>query len=153
MGIQILYEPLGTHPEALKGFCVESNRIRCITVNSDLPECIQRVIIAHELCHAVNHRHSGVRAFHILNQTSVMEQDANLFAAELLLEDEEILNALTQNTTFFKAASSLYVPKELLEFKLRLLRWKGYQITESPILAHNDFLKQIDIPVDRDHCE
>jgi Zn-dependent peptidase ImmA (M78 family) len=82
-----------------------------------------------------------------------MEQDANLFAAELLLEDEDILNALTQNTTFFKAASSLYVPKELLEFKLRLLRWKGYQITESPILAHNDFLKQIDIPADRDHCE
>jgi predicted SprT family Zn-dependent metalloprotease len=55
-----------------------------------LPECIQRVIIAHELCHAVNHRHSGVRAFHIFNQTSVMEQDALKFLSPASLAPQPV---------------------------------------------------------------
>ena len=33
MGIKLLYQPLGTDPDAIKGFYLESKRIRTITVN------------------------------------------------------------------------------------------------------------------------
>lgn len=41
MGIKLLYQPLGTDPDAIKGFYLESKRIRTITVNCDLPVVIQ----------------------------------------------------------------------------------------------------------------
>lgn len=64
MGIKLLYQSLGTDPDAIKGFYLESKRIRTITVNSNLPTVIQRIIVSHELGHAVLHRKSGVKAFH-----------------------------------------------------------------------------------------
>ena len=56
MGIKLLYQPLGTDPDAIKGFYLESKRIRTITVNCNLPVVIQRIIVSHELGHAVLHR-------------------------------------------------------------------------------------------------
>ena len=53
MGIKLLYQPLGTDPDAIKGFYLESKRIRTITVNCDLPTVIQRIIVSHELGHGV----------------------------------------------------------------------------------------------------
>ena len=64
MNILLLSQALGNAPDAIKGFYLESKRIRTITVNYDLPEAVQRIVVAHELGHAVLHRHSGVHAFH-----------------------------------------------------------------------------------------
>lgn len=64
MNILLLSQALGNAPDAIKGFYLESKRIRTITVNCDLPEAVQRIIVAHELGHAVLHRHSGIHAFH-----------------------------------------------------------------------------------------
>lgn len=56
MGIRVLFQNMGSHESAVKGFFLESNRIRVITINSELPKIVQRIIAAHELCHAINHR-------------------------------------------------------------------------------------------------
>ena len=88
MNILLLSQSLGNDPDAIKGFYLESKRIRTITVNCDLPEAVQRIIVAHELGHAVLHRHSGIHAFHdigLFDESSLLEKDANLFAAEYLL--------------------------------------------------------------------
>ena len=53
MGITILLRPMGSHDTAIKGFFMECKRIKTITVNSDLPEIIQKIIVAHELGHAM----------------------------------------------------------------------------------------------------
>ena len=156
MGIHLLFEPLGLHPEAIKGFFLESNRIRTITVNSDLPEVIQKIIVAHELCHATNHRNSGLQTFHevtLFDQTSALERDANLFAAELLLDDRAVLETLNRDTTFFSAAAALYVPVELLDFKFRVMKWKGYKLIESPITARSNFLRDMEVPDEADIYE
>lgn len=155
MDIKLLYQAMGTHPHAVKGFFLEYKRISTITVNSDLPKNIQRIIVAHELGHACNHRNSGIHAFHelaLFDHTSQMEKDANLFAAELLLDDHEVLQVLNQDTTFFAAASALYVPVELLDFKFRVMKWKGYKLVEPPINAGNCFLKDMEVPDDADIC-
>lgn len=65
------------------------------------------------------------------------------FAAELLLSDDCVLNALNEDQFFFQAAKALYVPAELLDFKFRVMKRKGYKL-ESPIVSHGNFLKTIE---------
>ena len=66
MDIKLIFEPMGKDPDAPKGFFLECKRIRTITVNSDLPEVIQKIIVAHEIGHALFHRKTGIHAFHDL---------------------------------------------------------------------------------------
>lgn len=154
MGILLLFQPMGKHETAIKGFFMKCKRVRSITVNSDLPEIIQKIIVAHELGHATIHENSGVHAFHevaLFDQASDMEREANLFAAEYLLEDEEVLDVLNQDTTFFSAAAMLRVPMEMLDFKFRLMKWKGYKLMEPPICARGDFMRNMEVPDDADY--
>ena len=154
MGITLLPQPMGSHETAIKGFYMECKRIKSITVNSDLPEIIQKIIVAHELGHAVLHRTSTVQAFHevvMFDSSSIKEKEANLFAAELLLEDGEVLEALNQDVTFFSAAAQLCVPMEMLDFKFRLLKWKGYKMLESPIQVNSNFMRNMEVPENADY--
>lgn len=149
MGIILIPQSLGTAPDAVKGFYFEHRRIKTITVNSDLPAVIQRIILAHELGHASLHRTKTVHAFHdvwLFDECSAMEREANLFAAEYLLDDEDVIDTLNSDMTFFMAAASLYVPVELLDFKFRVMKWKGYKLVEPPIDARSNFLRDIALP-------
>ncbi len=149
MGILINPVAMGTDPDSIKGFFLRSKRIPVITVNSDLPDLVQRFIIAHELGHAILHKDRKVRYFHeagLFDQTSPMEKEANFFAAELLMKDEDVLEQINRDCTFFSAAAMLNVPAELLDFKFRLMKWKGYKMVEPPIHATNDFLRDIPLP-------
>jgi len=42
---------------------------------------------------------------------------------------------------FYQTAKCLYVPPELLDFKLRILQRQGVRII-APYIAHGDFLKR-----------
>ena len=70
---------------------------------------------------------------------------------ELLLEDGEVLEALNQDVTFFSAAAQLRVPMEMLDFKFRLLKWKGYKMLESPIQVNSNFMRNMEVPDDADY--
>lgn len=146
MGVLLLNEPMGGSPSACKGFYIRHARKQVITVNSDLPEELRRIILAHELGHAVLHKHvTGMRAFHdfqLFDETSVYEYEANIFAADFLMEDDRVLGLLNGDISFFGAASELNVPPELLDFKFRVLKRKGYKVIDPPIKAHSDFLKK-----------
>ncbi len=146
MGILLDYQPMGRSPLACKGFFICQSRIKSIVVNSDLARDLQRIVLAHELGHAVLHEEAArLRAFHdfsLYDASSVYEYEANLFAAEYLLEDAQVAERLNQDAFFFGVARELAVPPELLDFKFRILKQKGWQI-ESPIVARSDFLKGI----------
>ena len=153
MGILLLRQPMGIHNSAIKGFFMCCKRIPVITVNSDLPWIIQRIIVAHELGHAVLHRDEAIHAFHesvLYDQTTGMEREANMFAAELLLEDEAVLDALQVSTSFFDAAARLMVPQEILVFKLRIMKQKGYGLAEIPVQADSNFIRAMNIPGNHD---
>ena len=92
-------------------------------------------------------------AFHevtLFDDSSRYEKDANLFAAEYLLEDDRVLETLNADNTFFSAAAALYVPMELLDFKFRVMKWKGYKLVEPPISARSNFLRDLEVPDDAD---
>ncbi len=147
MKIKVSLEPMGLYDGCCKGFFLIHKRIKHITINSDLPDVIQRVILAHEIGHALLHAgKSSCAAFHeiiLFDATDATEYEANVFASELLLTDEDVLEALNDDMFFFQAASHLYVPAELLDFKFRILKRRGYKV-ESPIVANGDFLKNLE---------
>jgi Zn-dependent peptidase ImmA (M78 family) len=146
MGIIIEVMPLGSSENSCKGFFLYQSRKRHITINADLPEPVQRIILAHEIGHAVlHHKAAKVNAFHdfaLYDTSSQMEYEANLFAAEYLLDDDVVTERLSEDTFFFSVAKELEVPPELLDFKFRILKRKGWLI-ESPIQSNSDFLKHI----------
>lgn len=147
MNIQVSLVPMGLFEGCCKGFFLIHKRIKHITINSDLPKEYQRVILAHELGHAVLHaRKASGAAFHeiiLFDSTDTQEYEANVFASELLLTDDAVLEALNDDMFFFQAAKYLYVPSELLDFKFHILKRRGYKV-ESPIVSHGDFLKNIE---------
>ncbi len=148
LGICLLFQPMGTHENAIKGFVIGVDGVFTVTVNSDLPENIQRVIVAHELCHALKHCSDRVTSFSdsaLFDETSEMEKEANIFAAELLIDDNDILSLCDENVGFFELASQLLVPAELLEFKFRIMKQRGINIPEPPLNSHNNFLRSIKI--------
>lgn len=156
MGIIVRFEPMGKHEDAIKGFFIYQNRICVITINSDLPLVIQRIIAAHELGHAVLHKKRGACAFHevaLYDESIACEKEANFFAAEYLLEDDEVFETLNRDTTFFTCASILRVPMELLDFKFRVMKWKGYKLIEPPISASSTFLKDMEVPDNADYYD
>ena len=77
-------------PERLNGFYMETAAGRAIAVASRLDSVSARSCAAHELGHAVLHR--GINTVFMSDNTSFVsgryEREANLFAAALLLDDE-----------------------------------------------------------------
>jgi len=146
-GIILSYSDMGSFSGACKGFYLVQSRKQIIMLNSSLPEELRPVILAHEIGHAVLHRkETGLRAFHefaVFDQTSRMEYEANLFAAEFLMRDEDVLELLNGDMSFFQAARELGVPAELLDFKFRVLKRRGYQVVDPPMVSQGTFLKHL----------
>jgi len=143
-GISVLLRPMGSHEKSCKGFFLVNARCKVIVLNSDLPDCICRVILAHELGHAILHGINGISAYHefaMLNETDRMEYEANLFAAELLLDDNAVNDAILRGDDLFTTSSYLEVPPELLEFKLRIMQRYNKQM-QIPMYFRADFLKR-----------
>ncbi len=157
MGIIILFVPMGTYEGACKGFFLKQSRKRSITINSDLPEAMQRIIATHELGHAFLHAAAtGVNAFHdfaLFDNTSRMEYEANIFAAEFLMEDADVLERLNDDISFFGAAAELRVPAELLAFKFRAMKRKGYMLIDPPLMCSSNFLKDVEVGGDGDEAD
>ena len=146
LNIRIMMREMGNHEDSGKGACIISRRCITILLNSDLPKHILSIILSHELGHAILHRSiPGIKAFHDLSlnyaDSDVLERDANVFAAEFLLESDSVMEAIQENDDFFCASSLLCVPPELLDYKLRLMQDEGYSVNP-PQIARSNFLKR-----------
>jgi Zn-dependent peptidase ImmA (M78 family) len=83
----------------------------------------------------------GFQEIELFDIARPAEYEANVFAAELLIDDNELLKLLNDdNMSFFDVARELYIPAALLDFKFRVLKHKGYRI-EAPYIANGDFLR------------
>lgn len=142
LDIRIRYKDLGT---AIKAYYFYQFRIKNIVLNTRSGRIVQKILCAHELGHALLHGElaamRGFQELEMFDMTSRTEYEANLFAAELLIDDNELLELLNNSEkSFFGVAKELYVPAELLDFKFRILKSKGYHL-EAPYIAQADFLK------------
>jgi len=102
-------------------------------------------LAAHELGHDRLHKEiamlKGFQEIELFDMERPSEYEANVFAAELLIDENELLELFNDdNKSFFDVARELYIPAALLDFKFRVLKHKGYRI-EAPYIANGDFLK------------
>lgn len=137
-GAKLWFRPLGS----LKGFYICENGLRYIVINEQLSRSLARVVCAHELGHDILHREfsaDGIRENTLFLSSNKTEREANLFAAEILLSDEDVLSELRYNTEIDALAYELDVPKELVMLKLELLNYAGYAFSVGE--TKSDFLK------------
>ncbi len=97
-----------------------------IFLNGNLRRREAREILAHELGHHILHREMGensvVQDSFIMDMTLKPEYEANLFAAQLLIDEKTFLSLLTQGYSIGEAVRLLKVSLPLAELKLRILR-------------------------------
>ena len=154
--IEILYWNFGTEDNAIKGFYYEKNRCKRIILNNSLPECVRRIIIAHELGHSILHKGYALKGFReiiMYDESVITEKEANLFAAELLLDDDEVLDSMENYNNFMEMASVLRVPAELLCYKFNIMDEKGYDMPDVPMYARAKFLKDLEMPTSYEDWE
>lgn len=147
LGIKIFFKDLGTEENCLKSFCLLTDYGNCITINSNLSESQTDIILAHELGHVLLHNCLKNDIFIETNtflNAGKCEAEANFFAAELLLDDEVILDNFEFNS-FYATAAINHIYPELLYYKIIILKLKGYKINDTPFTPQNDFLKSIAI--------
>lgn len=137
-GVKVWFRKLGS----LKGLYICENGVRYIVINEQLDVTMQKVVCAHELGHDVLHRElsaGGIREGTLFLDTDKTEREANLFAACVLISDDEILNAASECDDINGAASLIGLPSELVKYKLRIMNKKGYNFRVDE--TENDFLK------------
>ena len=141
VGIKIHYYDL---QKKLKGFFYYQSRQKNIVIDHNVNGILERILVAHELGHAVLHTKiammHGFQEMEVFDDRSIEENEANFFAAELLLEDGKVLECLSEHT-FFETAKMLYVPAALLDYKFSLLHEKG-ELVNSMYIRKADFLKE-----------
>ncbi len=141
IGIQVIF---CDHFSALKGMYTVVKRNRFIFINSNLSEKMQRIVCAHELGHDQLHRHLAknvaLQEFMLYEMASTPEYEANIFAAELLIDTKEILEYIYDYEYSADQLASIFkTDVNLIALKLGYLRELGYDLRT---LEHrSDFLK------------
>lgn len=137
-GIILWFRKLGN----LKGFYMRENGQRYIIINRELDSMMRRTVCAHELGHDSLHRElsdAGIRDTTMFLDSNRTEREANIFAAELLISDGDILSELEYNTDIEAVCYALDVPPEIVRYKLEILNFKGYHFNAD--IVNSDFLK------------
>ena len=138
LGYTIIYTPL----VGVRGFYQYLKRCHIIYLDSELDDATARFVCAHELGHDVLHRELseiGIREGTLFLETNRTELEANMFAACVLISDEELLDAVSDSADIEHAAAALCLPREIVKYKLTAMNVKGYNFAVGDI--RNDFLK------------
>ena len=130
--------------ETLKGYCYFCKNRIFIILNANLDAATKRIVAAHELGHLVLHRpemlSSALFDASLCSTDTKQEYEANLFAADLLLTDEDILSHLDDATPdVFSMARALGTKPELLNLKMLSMSKRGYDI-RVPLAINSAFL-------------
>ena len=114
-----------------------------VMISSFLSEEEKMIVAAHELGHIILHRSqlkmAPMQDDTLYNMTDNTEYQANLFAADLLIEDEKIEDMVqNEDLDYFGLCSSLNATPELMSFKLYSLTKRG-QAYHMPMEIQSNF--------------
>lgn len=121
-------------------------RNRYIFVSGDA-RVNKKTILAHELGHDQLHRNyiKNGSCFHenkVFNPTNTFETEANIFAAHLLISDEDIFSSLREGICDYELAGELEVDINLINLKISEMAKLGLLKENLNInVPRSDFLK------------
>lgn len=128
----------------LKGFYLAALHQRYIVINENLDERDKLMVAAHELGHDRMHQNiaqvSPLKDFKLFDMTSRTEYQANFFASELLISDDEVEESIEDNMDFFGLCSTLGFNPQFVTFKLYGMMQRGHTI-KLPEAPNSAFLK------------
>ena len=128
--------------EKQKGIYKVILRNRFIFIKSDLSEVMRRIVLLHEIGHDQLHRRlaDAFQEFQIFDMSrNVMEYEANLFAAQIALPDEEILDYIRSGCDAAQIAMATASDINLVALKVSELSRRGYTFRD--VDHRSDFLK------------
>lgn len=113
LNVILVYYPL----KDVRGFYQFFQRNNIIYIDNNLPENEQIVVCAHELGHMLLHKNSNALFMDTRTHfvTTKYENEANTFAAELLIPDEIILE--NPNMTKSQIAHLVGYDEKIMDFK------------------------------------
>ena len=130
-------------PDGLKGYCYFPKRTMFVVINAKLSEAEQRIVAAHEAAHVILHKDhlkiAPMRDFYLYDMKNRLEYEANMFAADFLISDEQV-RELTEDWDYFSMCKKLAVSPDLMSFKLFSMTSRGYPYT-LPQNLNSTFLK------------
>ena len=121
-------------------------RNRYIFLNSHLDERLLQTVCAHEIGHDRFHRYiakqgKGIfQEFVLYNMKNRHEYEANTFAAELRIDDNEILELIKYGSDIYQISGELAVDMNHVLIKIDNLRQQGYDV-RAPYRPNSNFLK------------
>lgn len=110
--IYVTFKDLG---ENMKGFYDKIKGRKVIVINENLDEFAKKIVCAHELGHAIMHSSKQVqfsREHTLFPKHSLYEQEANKFAAELLVDEND-------NEYIYNCKIDIKVLEELKKLKYK----------------------------------
>lgn len=126
----------------LKGMYTVIQRCPFIFLSDSLDEHMEKVVLFHELGHHFLHRHHAVSAFKengLYDMSSRLEIEANIFAANFIISDEDVMKNVNYGYTTEQAARAMCVPHEMLLIKLNDMNSRGCRLN-IPFIPKSDFL-------------
>lgn len=142
LGISVLLcEDFGS----LKGMYRVIKRNRFIFLNKDLGDRMLRIVCAHELGHDQLHRKlaqaNSLHEFMLYDMTTRPEYEANIVAAEIMIDNEELLDYIyTYHYSAEQIARAMDTDINLVALKIAHLTELGYDLR--PVNHRSDFLRQ-----------
>lgn len=127
----------------LKGMYRIIKRNRFIFLNKDLSPEMKRIVCAHELGHDQLHRHlaasAGLQEFSLYDMRTKPEYEANIVAAEILLDTNEVLEYIYDyGYTSEQIARAMNTDINLVALKIAHLAETGYDLRRQDF--RSDFL-------------
>lgn len=141
IGVEVLLCPdFGS----MKGMYRVIKRNRFIFINRDLTPQMQRIVCAHELGHDQLHRNlaktGAIQEFMLYDMTTKPEYEANIVAAEILLDTDEVLDYVYSfGYTSEQIAKAMETDINLVALKVAHLAETGHTLRS--IERRADFLK------------
>ena len=141
LGVEVLFCPdFGS----IKGMYCVVKRTRFIFLNRDLTPQMQRIVCAHELGHDKLHRalakNGALQEFMLYDMTTKPEYEANIVAAEILLDTDEVLDYVYNfGYTSEQIAKAMSTDINLVALKVAHLAETNRGLR--PVEHRSDFLK------------
>jgi Zn-dependent peptidase ImmA (M78 family) len=141
LGVIVLEYPFSLQ----KGFYTIIKRNRFAILKNSLDPVTRSIVLLHELGHDQNHRREAAKTggfceFSIFSVCgSLMEREANIFASQISLPDDDVLECIDMGYDSCQIAEAMGTDANLVALKIDTLISQGHLLR--PLEHKNDFLK------------
>ena len=121
--------------KTLKGCFRVENRNSFIFINRSLDECESAWVLGHEIGHKMLHYltaknlERGLLEFSLYDMTTTPEREANIFAAELLIDEKELTDYIyNYEYSVDECAKAMSMHPTLIALKIEILNARGHKL-------------------------